>query len=146
MFDNGSRKLIREELFTVEDECTVVATRKQIPLDLAYAMTIHKSQGMAFPFLDVDLSTVFEAGQAYVAVSRATTIHGLKVSSYRERMPQVSQLVIDFYANGVVMTSAGHFLRIRQWGGQLQKGTILYQVWRNDRWLLVTKILVWYGI
>ena len=40
----------------------------------------------------------------------------------------------------------GHFLRIRQWGGQLQKGTILYQVWRNDRWLLVTKILVWYGI
>ena len=105
VFDNGSRKLIREELFTVEDECTVVATRKQIPLDLAYAMTIHKSQGMAFPLLDVDLSTVFEAGQAYVAVSRATTIHGLKVSSYRERMPQVSQLVIDFYANGVVMAS-----------------------------------------
>ena len=34
----------------------------------------------------------------------------------------------------------GHFLRIRQWGGQLQKGTILYQVWRNDKWLLVTKI------
>ena len=29
---------------------------------------------------------------------------------------------------------AGHFLRIRQWGGHLQKGTILYQVWRNDRW------------
>jgi hypothetical protein len=41
---------------------------------------------------------------------------------------------------------AGHFLRIRQWGGQQQKGTILYQVLRNDRWLLVTKILVWYRI
>ena len=40
----------------------------------------------------------------------------------------------------------GHFLRIRQWGGHLQKGTILYQVWRNDRWLLVTKSLVWYRI
>ena len=44
--------------------------------------------------------------------------------------------------------SPGHFLRIRQWvgggGGHLQKGTILYQVWRNDRWLLVTKSLVWY--
>jgi hypothetical protein len=37
---------------------------------------------------------------------------------------------------------AGHFLRIRQWGGHLQKGTILYQVWRSDRWLLVTKSLV----
>jgi hypothetical protein len=39
-------------------------------------------------------------------------------------------------------TTSGHFLRIRQWGGHLQKGTILYQVWRNDRWLLVTKSLV----
>ena len=74
VFDNGSCKLIREELFTVEEECTVVATRKQIPLDLSYAMTIHKSQGMAFPLLYVDLSAVFEAGQSYVAVSRATTI------------------------------------------------------------------------
>ena len=46
------------------------------------------------------------------------------------------------------MFSSGHFLRIRQWGGHLQKGTILYQVWRNDRWLLVlvTKSLVWYLI
>ena len=41
---------------------------------------------------------------------------------------------------------SGHFLRIRQWGGHLQKGTILYQVWRNDRWLLVTKSFVWYRI
>ena len=32
------------------------------------------------------------------------------------------------------VTRPGHFLRIRQWGGHLQKGTILYQVWRNDRW------------
>jgi hypothetical protein len=44
-------------------------------------------------------------------------------------------------SNKMVQTS-GHFLRIRQWGGHLQKGTILYQVWRNDRWLLVTKSLV----
>ena len=34
----------------------------------------------------------------------------------------------------------GHFLRIRQWGGgHLQKGTILYRVWRNDRWLVGNK-------
>ena len=35
--------------------------------------------------------------------------------------------------------AAGHFLRIRQWGGHLQKGTILYRVWRNDRWFVGNK-------
>ena len=105
IFDNGQRELIREELFTVERDGNAVATRKQIPLDLAYAMTIHKSQGMSFPLLDVDLSSVFEAGQAYVAVSRAMTIDGLKISSYRQKMPQVCQLVVNFYANCVVMAS-----------------------------------------
>ena len=105
IFDNGQRELIREKLFTVERDGNVVATRKQIPLDLAYAMTIHKSQGMSFPLLDVDLSSVFEAGQAYVPVSRAMTIDGLKISSYRQKMPQVCQLVVNFYANCVVMAS-----------------------------------------
>ena len=52
-------------------------------------------------------------------------------------------IIINIFHIGVV---SGHFLRIRQWGGQQQKGTILYQVLRNDRWLLVTKILVWYRI
>ena len=33
----------------------------------------------------------------------------------------------------------GHFLRIRQWGGHPQKGTILYRVWRNDRWFVGNK-------
>jgi NADH:ubiquinone oxidoreductase subunit C len=33
----------------------------------------------------------------------------------------------------------GHFLRIRQWGGHLQKGTILYRVWRNVRWFVGNK-------
>jgi hypothetical protein len=45
-------------------------------------------------------------------------------------------------------SDTGHFLRIRQWGGHLQKGTILYRVWRSEMIdsLLVTKSLVWYRI
>ena len=62
LFDNGEVEVIGEELFTVERNGIVVASRKQIPLDLAYAMTIHKSQGMSFYFLEVDLSKVFEPG------------------------------------------------------------------------------------
>jgi ATP-dependent DNA helicase PIF1 len=61
-------EVVREEMFLVENEGIVMATRKQIPLDLAYALTVHKSQGMSFDFVAVDLFRVFEAGQAYVAV------------------------------------------------------------------------------
>lgn len=53
-FDNGDVQLIREEVFVIESQDGIVnATRKQIPLDLAYALTIHKSQGMAFDHVEI---------------------------------------------------------------------------------------------
>ena len=104
-FDNGEVEVIRQELFTVERESVVIASRKQIPLDLAYAMTIHNSQGMSFDFLEVDVTQVFEPGQAYVAVSRARTVQGLRITGCRERLPAVPQLVKEFYSSGVVNAS-----------------------------------------
>ena len=101
-FDNGKVQVIKEELFTVEVDGIVVASRKQIPLDLAYAMTIHKSQGMSFDFLEVDLSSVFEPGQAHVAVSRAKTVEGLRIKACRDILPPVPQIVEDFYSGSIV--------------------------------------------
>jgi ATP-dependent DNA helicase PIF1 len=46
-------------------------TRSQIPLRVAYALTIHKSQGASIDYLAIDFTNVFEYGQAYVALSRA---------------------------------------------------------------------------
>lgn len=60
---------------------------------------------MSFHFLEVDLSTVFEPGQAYVAVSRSMSVEGLRITACRERMPKVSQLVIEFYSTGIVTAS-----------------------------------------
>eukprot|EP00932_Pfiesteria_piscicida_P001313 SRR837773.11280.p1 GENE.SRR837773.11280~~SRR837773.11280.p1 ORF type:complete len:543 (+),score=175.18 SRR837773.11280:213-1631(+) len=73
------------------------ATRHQIPLRLSWAITIHKAQGMSIDFLEVDLRNVFEAGQAYVALSRARTLEGLRVLSFDPRKFWTNPKVAKFY-------------------------------------------------
>lgn len=73
------------------------AFRSQIPLVLSYAMSIHKAQGQTIDRLIVDLNTIFAAGQAYVAVSRATTRDGLQVLNYSPSKVFVNKDVVQFY-------------------------------------------------
>jgi len=75
--------------------------RSQVPLRLSWAITIHKSQGMSIDFLEVDLRHVFEAGQAYVALSRARTMEGLRVLSFDPRKFWTSPKVLEFYKRHV---------------------------------------------
>jgi ATP-dependent DNA helicase PIF1 len=97
--DGTTRKLLcvpedwKVELPTGE----VQASRKQLPLILAWALSIHKAQGQTLERVKVDLGKVFEKGQAYVALSRATSQQGLQVLRFQKDKVMAHPRVINFY-------------------------------------------------
>jgi len=76
----------------------VQAQRAQIPLILAWALSIHKAQGQTLERVKVDLRKVFEKGQAYVALSRATNMQGLQVMGFDPSKVMAHDRVRSFYA------------------------------------------------
>jgi ATP-dependent DNA helicase PIF1 len=76
----------------------VQASRSQIPLILAWALSIHKAQGQTLERVKVDLGRVFEKGQAYVALSRATSMNGLQVLRFDPSKVNAHERVRNFYA------------------------------------------------
>ncbi|MES2014331.1 MAG: helix-turn-helix domain-containing protein [Patescibacteria group bacterium] len=81
----GSVLTIEPMEWVVEQEGRVRARISQVPLRLAWAMTIHKSQGMSMDAAAIDLSGVFEHGHGYVALSRVRTLSGLHLLGWSER-------------------------------------------------------------
>jgi len=75
------------------------AGREQVPLKVAYAITIHKSQGVSLDTALVDIgSSTFEYGQAYVALSRVRTLAGLYVWKFDPNKIRAHPKVVEFYA------------------------------------------------
>ena len=92
---NSGRSVIAEpEEWTVESASgEVLASYSQIPLCLAWAITVHKSQGMTLDAAEIDLSRTFETGQGYVALSRLRSLDGLKLLGMNQTSLQLDEWV-----------------------------------------------------
>ena len=81
------------EDWKIQDETgKVLAQFNQIPLRLAWAITIHKSQGMTLDAAEINLSNTFEKGQGYVALSRLKKLENLKLLGINQMALQVDSL------------------------------------------------------
>ena len=91
----GQKIRVVAEDWTIEnDKGENIATVSQVPLRLAWAITIHKSQGMTLDAAEIDLSKTFEVGQGYVALSRIKSIEGLRLMGLNDMALTVDPLIL----------------------------------------------------
>lgn len=90
----GGREVLANQMeWNMQDGGRVLARITQIPLRLAWAITVHKSQGMSLDSAHMDLSSAFEYGQGYVALSRVRTLKGLSLAGLNARALEVHPLI-----------------------------------------------------
>lgn len=98
-FKNKKEYLAKHEKWVIKTASGGQVTRRQVPLKLAWAFSIHKSQGLTLDCVEMSLGRVFEAGQAYVALSRAQSLESLRVLDFRSTQVWANPDVLDFYRN-----------------------------------------------
>ncbi|KAJ3595382.1 hypothetical protein NHX12_004686 [Muraenolepis orangiensis] len=93
----GATEVMKRERWMFKAGGGLYLSRLQLPLKLAWAISIHKSQGMTLDCVEISLARVFENGQAYVALSRAKTLEGLRVMDFDPRVVRADPDVLLFY-------------------------------------------------
>ncbi len=91
----GKTIIVSPVSWTIDEHDEVVAEIMQIPLRLAWAITVHKSQGMSLDLTEIDLSKSFEYGMGYVALSRVRTLEGLSLVGFNQNALQVDPQVTE---------------------------------------------------
>ncbi|KAK4275530.1 hypothetical protein QN277_018595 [Acacia crassicarpa] len=111
-FDSGETMVVEPATWQVMHGEEVVAWRKQIPLILAWALSIHKCQGMTLDRIHTNLSSAFGCGMVYVALSRVRSLKGLHLSGFTRSKIQANPKVSQFYKSFAL-------LRFKEDGGVL---------------------------
>lgn len=96
-FINGSEILIDWHTWEIEENNDKIMQVRQIPLKVAYAISIHKSQGTTLDYVEIDLASIFEYGQSYVALSRVKRLEGLCIYDIDYNLIKAHPRAINFY-------------------------------------------------
>ncbi len=83
------------EVWAIEEDGRIKASLTQIPLRLAWAITIHKSQGMSLDNAEIDLRKTFTYGMGYVALSRVRTLSGIKLLGFNKESLFVDPKILE---------------------------------------------------
>ena len=103
LFVNGIKKTITSHNWELEEENRCKVIKIQIPLQLAWAVTIHKCQGMSLDLVEVDIgSSIFEYGQSYTALSRVRSLEGLYIVNLDITKIKAHPKAIKFYKNFIM--------------------------------------------
>lgn len=92
---NGKTIHVKGDVWMINEDGETLAEIHQLPLRLAWAITIHKSQGMSLDAAEIDLSRSFVPGMGYVALSRVRTLKGLKLMGLNDMARKVSPDVLE---------------------------------------------------
>ena len=96
LFSNGSKRIIKQQQYQSDEYPALIVS--QIPLCLAWALTIHKIQGATLQIASMDLgSSIFEFGQIYVALSRIQSLEGLFLNAFEPTKIKANPKVKRFY-------------------------------------------------
>lgn len=114
IYSNGRRISVSAMEWEVEENGKVKASITQYPLRLAWAITIHKSQGMSLDSAEIDLSKTFAYGMGYVALSRVRTLSGIRLVGYADAALEMDPavLVLDHKLQAESTANEGLFSKL----------------------------------
>lgn len=138
---SGREIKVERTTWSMEEDGRAVAEVAQLPLRLAWAITIHKSQGMSLDAAEIDLSRSFTPGMGYVALSRVRTMDGIYLRGINRMALAMHPYIFDFDST-IRLSCEAHAETIADYMPEAAnsdtqtENTELFEAlrrWRNDR-------------